>query len=260
MYLIQITGKLVTEKPTNHLFKKIQVGDVLEYSNEKIHTNQGLLYISEYDQFLNYPCFIMDDGIKVTLNKFFPINDTVNFSDYFFKYVGEIKDYSMLLDFKNDKKLFKSEPIIITKEQIAIQLNGRDSDQVIYREEEEEAKQNSLIVIFIGNDYKIKIRGAINKDIQINREDEEMISLSLYKNKQGDVFVDLSEHIESFKNSAEERGLLIQINDVIVHILCQFWVYAFLSKVPMANFLVTCSSDEAFSGGVVIDCNDLPIN
>ena len=52
-----------------------------------------------------------------------------------------------------------------TIEQLAEQINGREYRNEINREEEEQAKESGLVVLFGASDDLIELRGAINDEV-----------------------------------------------------------------------------------------------
>ena len=136
---------------------------------------------------------------------------------------------------------------MITKEQFAERLNGREYRSEITKEEEVEAASSGLVVVYGASDDLVEFAGSISDEMGEGSE--------LQFNKKGDFLPYMEDDIEEF----------IKDNDLMDLVLSRYpnkltgnydGVWRFSTDIPHAKFTVFEDGEEA-TIGIVFNITDL---
>ena len=144
---------------------------------------------------------------------------------------------------------------LLTKEQMAALLEGRQYGEEITKEEEAQAKASGLVVIFGYSDDNIELRGAIHDEVGA----WEGCDIYLYRDKDAGVLIlDDPDNEDCEKCAARLKILQPQCAEI----KCQWgkgdYAWPMECAIPFASFEIV-EGTEKFCRGIVINTKDLPL-
>jgi hypothetical protein len=142
----------------------------------------------------------------------------------------------------------------MTKEELAMRLNGREYGSEIHKVEEAMAKSAGLLVIFGASDDLVELRGAINEEVGAYDGATVLISVD------GKILKDIEREDEDVLESYDVLEIVKEKRKKAAKIKA-VWSnseppWTFETDLPHATFEVM-EGEEKFCKGIVIDMKDV---